>query len=107
KIYKEDVIDVVSHSAVPRGYNPCYTGRDVTRYNLQWGNLACRSTEEARCGGCWDAEKHRGKNKLLTRQIGRWPEYALDPDGFDCLNTIFMVNVSDPSLDPFYLLGVL
>jgi len=61
----------------------------------------------ARCGGCWDADKQNAKNKLVTRQIGRYPEFALDVRGYQCLNTVFMVNLKQGDIDPRFILGVL
>ena len=86
---------------------PCYTGRDVLRYGLSWGNLACLDDGVAQCGGCWDPEKQNAKNKLITRQIGKYPEFAIDRLGYQCLNTVFMVNLKEGTVDPMFLLGVL
>jgi type I restriction-modification system DNA methylase subunit len=107
KLFQNDVIDVPLLSAVPETHRPCFTGRDINRYNLRWGNLACLDDTTAQSGGCWDTSRHQSKNKLLTRQIGRTPVFALDRQGFDCLNTIFMVNVHDVGYKPEYLIGVL
>jgi len=46
-------------------------------------------------------------DKLLTRQIGRYPEFAIDTAGWHCLNTMFMVNLRAAMPDPLYVLGVL
>ncbi len=105
--FTKDVIEVASLSRVPKGYRPCYTGRDVTRYDLRWDGLACLDDRVAQSGGCWDDEKQNAKNKLVTRQIGRVPVFGLDAKGFQCLNTVFMVLVTDPRIDPLYVLGVL
>ncbi len=107
KKFPEDVISVPSVRAIPASHRPCYTGRDVNRYALTWGNLACLTSEVARRGGCWDNAKHDGRNKLLTRQIGRYPDFALETAGWHCLNTIFMVNVREPAYDPRFILGIL
>ncbi len=107
KVYKEDVINAKKASQLPPKYRPCYTGRDVERYVLRWGNLACLNDREAQSGGCWDGDKQDAKNKLITRQIGRFPMFALDELGYQCLNTVFMVNVKDQAVDPLYLLGIL
>jgi hypothetical protein len=63
--------------------------------------------EVARRGGCWEREKHDAKDKLVTRQIGRYPQFALDNLGFQCLNTMFMVNLKPIGLNPRYVLGIL
>jgi hypothetical protein len=107
KKFTADVISAPSLEDVRAPYMPCYTGRDVGRYSLAWGNLACLDDEVARCGGCWDSERQNAKNKLLTRQIGRYPEYALDVHGYQCLNTVFMVNSRGPTYGATFLLAIL
>ena len=107
KIFTEDVIFVPSEKAVPENYRPCYTGKDVERYSLEWNSLACLADREAKCGGCWDDEKHNAVNKLITRQIGATPVFAIDKHGYQCLNTVFMVNLNDDLYEPLYVLGLL
>jgi hypothetical protein len=107
KIYLRDVIKVKSPVAVPRGYRPCFTGKDVGRYYVAWNGLACLNSEEARCGGCWDPAKQDAKLKLVTKQIGRVPDFGIDVLGYQCLNTMFMVNIRDNAMDPYLLLGQL
>ena len=105
--FTADVVKAPALDAVPAGYVSCYTGSDVSRYDVKWGGLACLDDERARCGGCWDPARHRAAWKLLTRQIGRYPEFGIDPSGYDCLNTIFMVNVRPGGTDARFVLGVL
>jgi len=107
RTYTKDVVKVKSASRLPRKYRPCYTGRDVQRYALRWGHLACLNDRVAQTGGCWDDDKQDAKRKLITRQIGRFPVFALDELGYQCLNTVFMVNVKDALVHHFYLLGIL
>lgn len=107
KEFKRDVVEVKSLRAVPKGYRACYTGSDVQRYRVQWDGLACRSSRVAQRGGCWDDEKQDGENKLLTKQVGRFPDFGVDKLGDQCLNTIFMVNVTDEDLSPLFVLGCL
>jgi len=107
KKFTQDVISVSGVRAIPATHRPCYSGRDIVRYSLTWGRLACLNDEAARCGGCWDGAKHDARNKLLTRQIGRYPEFAIDTVGWHCLNTMFMVNLRAVRLNPLYVLGVL
>jgi hypothetical protein len=106
-IYTRDVIEAASVDSVPRSYKPCYGGKDITRYGLTWKGLACLDSDVARCGGCWDPDAQNARNKLLTRQIGQFPAFALDERGFQCLNALFMVNVLAGGPDPAYLLGIL
>jgi hypothetical protein len=107
KKHPKDVINVDSRKDVPAKYAPCYTGRDVLRYHLSWGRLACLDDDVAQCGGCWDPEKQNAKNKLITRQIGKHPDFAIDGLGYQCLNTVFMVNPKEKAIGSLFLLGVL
>jgi len=107
KKFTRDVIEVASAHRIPKGYRPCYTGRDVSRYGIHWGKLACMNSDVARQGGCWDARRQDAENKLVTRQIGVYPQFGIDLLGYQCLNTVFMVNVYADGYDPRFLLGVL
>lgn len=107
--YTADVIDMAAGSPPPEGYAECLTGRDVNRYALGWSGLACLQSREAKRGGCWDMARHHTRNKLVTRQIGRYPEFAVDPAGRCCLNTVFMVGVKEGEerVSWSWLLGIL
>jgi len=105
--YPDDVVEVTGVRSIRRGYRPCYTGSDVTRYHVAWGGRACRDDPSVQRGGCWDPDVQDAKGKLLTRQVGTHPEFALDRAGHQCLNTIFMVLSNDPAFPPEYLLAVL
>ncbi|UCG69662.1 MAG: Eco57I restriction-modification methylase domain-containing protein, partial [Thermoplasmata archaeon] len=107
KKFTTDVIQVSDLPKLKKPYKPCYTGRDVSRFIVEWNYLACFDNEVARRGGCWDADRQNAKNKLLTRQIGKYPEFAMDQLGYQCLNTIFMVNIYFNDLDPLFVLGLL
>ena len=61
KKYPRDVVKVERRKDVSANYAPCYTGRDVFRYRLAWGNLACLDDDVAQCGGCWNSEKQNAK----------------------------------------------
>jgi hypothetical protein len=106
--FTKDVIEVTSRNAIPKTHVACVTGKDIGRYLLKWSNLACLNDTVAQSGGCWDEAKHKAKGKLLTRQIGQYPSFALDAVGYHCLNTIFMVTLLETaSINPSFLLGVL
>lgn len=108
KHHPDDVVSDHSLDAIKNGYRPCYTGRDVHRYFLEWNGLACLDNEHARKGGCWDPGVQNAANKLVTRQIGQYPTYAIDIHGHQCLNTMFMVTIHEElAIDPRYLLGIL
>jgi len=107
KIFKKDVIELSDLKLLKIPYKPCYTGRNVFRYRLCWGNLACFDNEVARCGGCWAPEIQNAEVKIVTRQIGKYPEYALDTLGYQCLNTMFMIVLKDDNFNPNFIIGVL
>ncbi|MBP7830575.1 MAG: N-6 DNA methylase [Kiritimatiellae bacterium] len=106
--FTNDVIEVAGPRSIPRTHVACVTGKDVERYLLTWSKLACLNDTIAQSGGCWDESKHKAKGKLLTRQIGQFPTFAMDPSGYHCLNTIFMVTLRDgAAIKPAFLLGIL
>lgn len=107
KKFLGDVVTFDKIDDVAPPYRPCYTGGDVTAYRVTWNGLACLDTEDARKGGTWDRTRQDAKNKLLTRQIGKYPVWAIDTEGHQCLNTIFMVNITDDGYDPYLLLAYL
>ena len=107
KKFGADVISVDNVDQIQYPYKACYTGRDVSKYSIKWNKLACLDDEIARQGGCWDSDKHNAKDKLITRQIGVYPKFALDELGYQCLNTVFMINLHNSDFDPYFLLGVL
>jgi hypothetical protein len=105
-VHTKDVISLGPRDKVPDGYARCYTGKDIGFYKVTWGGLACRTTEIAKRGGCWDDDKQNARNKLLCKQIGRFPTFGIDERGYQCLNTMFMINPAD-SDSAYYLLGLL
>jgi hypothetical protein len=106
--FTRDVIEVPSRNAIPKTHIACVTGKDIERFLLHWSKLACLNDTVAQTGGCWDEAKHKAKGKLLTRQIGRYPTFALDAAGYHCLNTIFMVTLlQSAQISSAFLLGVL
>jgi hypothetical protein len=108
KVFKGDVINGFAATAdVPSGYAPCYTGRDINRWSVEWSGIALLDNEVARMGGCWDPAIQEAKDKLITRQIGRRPEWGIDPEGYQCLNTVFMVKLKGETYAPLVLLGIL
>jgi hypothetical protein len=94
-------------SDVPKTNTPCYTGKNVTRYGLEWSGLACLLDRKAKRGGCWDDAIHDVRPKIITRQIGITPVFGLDERGFHCLNTVFMLTPKATTLSTYFLLGLL
>jgi hypothetical protein len=107
KVFTKDVVTVDKLAAIKPPYRPCYTGSDVQHYSVEWSGLACLDSEDARRGGCWDRSKQDAVNKLVTKQIGRYPDFGLDEHGHQCLNTIFMVNIEHDYYSPHFLLAYL
>lgn len=107
RIHTGDVIHVDREKEIEPQYRACYTGENVGRYKVEWNGLACLDDPVAQRGGTWDRSRQNGVDKLLTKQIGKWPEWAIDTVGRQCLNTVFMVNVHDPSYPAHSLLALL
>ncbi len=108
KLFIDDVVDGLdSTDEVPSGYAACLTGKDINRWSVEWSGLCLFDAEEARMGGCWDSAIQDAPNKLITRQIGKFPTWGIDTWGFQCLNTVFMVALTSDEIDPMYLLGIL
>lgn len=106
KKHPKDVISISRSAPTPKGYARCYTGKDIGNFRVEWSGLACLTSTVAQSGGCWDESRQNAVHKLLCKQIGRYPSFGLDIEGYQCLNTIFMVNVHDSS-STHYILGVL
>jgi type I restriction-modification system DNA methylase subunit len=106
--HKLDVISVERLSDIQDSHRPCYTGKDVKRWLVEWSGLACLESTVAKRGGCWDPEVQDAKRKILCRQIGYFPEFGLDQLGFQCLNTAFLVTpLEDSPISSESLLGIL
>jgi len=106
--YPEDVIeDPPSRSQLSSFHRPCFTGKDIGRYVVRFGNRYCYFHRSAKRGGCWDAAMHNAKNKILVRQIGAFPEGGIDSQGYPVLNTAFMIIPIRQDIHPHFLLGVL
>jgi hypothetical protein len=106
KEFPGDVIATGS-SRLTKFHRPCYTGKDISRYVVNFGDRYCYFNREARRGGCWDENIHSTKNKVLIPQIGAFPEAGLDMKGYAVLNTAFMVVPTQKNLNPRFLVGLL
>ena len=106
--YPGDVVESpLSKSDLTQFHRPCLTGKDIARYNLTYPKRYCYFNRVAKRGGCWDEAAHNAKNKILVRQIGLYPDAALETRGWAVLNTAFMIVPQDPNWDARFLLGVL
>ena len=88
-------------------HKPCYTGKDITRYNVRFQNRYCYFNREAMRGGCWDERLHFAKDKILVRQIGLYPEGGIDANGYPVLNTAFMIVANSEGIAARFLLGLI
>ena len=108
KIYKADVINEEEKSLITKYHRPCYTGKDVNKWEMSYSNLLAYFNREARSGGCWNETFHNANPKIIVRQIGLIPSCALDERGYCCLNTVFMiVPRTDSEINLKYILGIL
>ncbi|MDR3108854.1 MAG: N-6 DNA methylase [Planctomycetaceae bacterium] len=108
--YPQDVISVEQKKLKTKFHKPCYTGKDVQKWHLDYNGLLAYFNREAQSGGCWDEEVHFANPKIIIRQIGAVPICALDKNGYCCLNTVFMVvpKISETSSEELqYLLAIL
>ncbi|QIG88545.1 N-6 DNA methylase [Chryseobacterium sp. POL2] len=108
KKFVADVIDNSQNDLITEFHRPCYTGKNVQKWNMQYSNLLAYFNREAKRGGCWDENMHYANPKIIVRQIGAYPICALDEKGYACLNTVFMiVPKSETNIDLKFVLAVL
>lgn len=106
-VHCDDVIENPENTAsLSKFHRECYAGRDVHRFNVTYTNRYCYFNREAKRGGCWDADVHNSKDKILVRQIGAYPEGGLDTRGFAVLNAAFMILPTSKNVTSRFLLGV-
>jgi len=105
KVYIDDVIETKNKDILTKYHEPCYTGKNIKRYELNYSNLYCFFNVEAKRGGCWDRETHSKKNKIIIRQIGAVPIATLDVNGYALLNSAFMI--TSEILDTKYILALI
>ncbi|WP_282730032.1 Eco57I restriction-modification methylase domain-containing protein [Flavobacterium yafengii] len=105
KIFIDDVIETKNKDVLSQYHEPCYTGKNIKRYELNYSNLYCFFNVEAKKGGCWDRQTHSTKNKIIIRQIGAVPIATLDVNGYALLNSAFMI--TSDILDTKYILALI
>jgi type I restriction-modification system DNA methylase subunit len=91
KIFQADVITSEQKKLITKFHRPCYTGKNVNRWKMEYSNLLAYFNREAKSGGCWDENIHNANPKIIVRQIGAVPICGIDEKGFCCLNTVFMI----------------
>lgn len=88
-------------------HKPCYTGKNIGEYKVNFEELYCYFNREAKKGGCWDEAAQLANPKLLCRQIGKYPIVGIDLNGYPVLNTAFMVSQFEKNYSPYTLMGIL
>ncbi|MBR6190106.1 MAG: N-6 DNA methylase [Prevotella sp.] len=99
----------VQNYAVGNNWEPCYTGKDVSRYSLAKASLFFKNdAEEVKAGGSWDMNIHHAK-KIVVRQIGGpEPIFAYDSFAYATLNTMYSIVIKDKeNYADLYVLAVL
>lgn len=106
KKFINDVVLTKEGKGLTKDHKPCYTGKNISEYNLKYTDLYAYVNEVARSGGCWDMKYHNHKPKILIRQIGKYPICCIDRKGYHCLNTLFML-VPKNTMSPIFIEAVL
>lgn len=88
-------------------HKPCYTGKDIGKYIVKHQGLYCYFNREAKRGGCWEEAAQLANPKLLCKQIGTYPVFGIDTNGYPVLNTAFMISQFKEDISPYALLGIL
>ncbi|MDR0206233.1 MAG: N-6 DNA methylase [Bacteroidales bacterium] len=108
KIFVADVINKSQIDLITDFHKPCFTGKNVKKWKMEYSNLLAYFSREAKRGGCWDEKMHNANPKIIIPQIGSYPTCALDEDGYCCLNTVFMViPKTENNIDIKFILAVL
>ena len=89
-------------------WEPCYTGKDISRYLLANSSLYFKNKpDEVKAGGSWDMNIHHSK-KIVVRQIGApEPIFAYDKEGNATLNTMYSIVVNNEYYSDLYVLSIL
>lgn len=94
---------------VDKQWEPCYTGKDIARYNLSGPSLFFKNRpEEVKAGGSWNMLIHHSR-KIVVRQIGGpEPIFAYDKYAYATLNTMYSIVVKDKEhYHDYYVLAIL
>ena len=99
----------VSNSKGNDAWEPCYTGKDISRWSLNKSSLFFLNIpSEVKAGGSWDMNIHHAP-KIVVRQIGGpEPIFAYDRFGYATLNTMYNILIHDhDKFSDYYLLAIL
>jgi len=91
----------------PKWY-PIVTGTDVQRYGIVPPAEYVLFEKPGRtAGGCWDEDVHLRKGKILLKQVGRWPQAAVDEGPFCITGNVFAVILKESTLSPYFVTSIL
>ena len=87
-------------------YKPIISGSNVGRYIITFTDDYVLFERGEKAGGCWDPQVHFHPNKIVIRQIGRYPIASLDTNSFCVTGNIFTIILTDPHYDPRFILAL-
>ena len=91
----------------PKWY-PIVTGTDVQRYGIEPPVEYVLFEKPGRtAGGCWDEDVHLKRGKILLKQVGRWPQAAVDDAPYCITGNVFAIVLKDSGLSPYYVTSIL
>jgi hypothetical protein len=89
-------------------WHPIVTGTDVQRYGIEPPAEYVLFEKPGRtAGGCWDPEVHLKRGKILLKQVGRWPQAAVDQAPYCITGNVFALILKPDRLSPYYVTAVL
>lgn len=95
----------VSSTKIDDSYKPVVDGTHVRRYKLLPNNeYVCFTKDAIKSGG--NPEVYL-KDRILVRQIGKYPEGTICPSGIYTLNTIYNIYLLNTRISLKYLLGLI
>lgn len=95
----------VSKTKLNKYYVPVVDGANVTRYFLKKPTeYVCFEPSAIKSGGNKDVYN---KDRILVRQIGKFPEACFCPSGIYTLNTIYNIFTTDKSYELKFILGII
>ncbi len=95
----------VSKEKINNLYLPVVDGTNVTRYFLKkYHEYVCFESNAIKSGGNQDVYK---KDRILVRQIGKFPEGCFCPSEIYTLNTIYNIYTTTEAIKLKFLLGII
>ena len=95
----------VSKNKLNKFYQPVIDGGNVFRYFITpHSEYIDFQSKNVKSGGDFQIY---AKNRILVRQIGRYPEGDICPEGLLTLNTIYNLYINDHGYDLHFVLGII